>query len=113
MTSTYRRTVSTHRTTRQNARDDRRAGTLPAFRRVDLTGPYVPIGRAWVRSTGALLCARVRCVGVWRRSAFLKEWGCVKVLVLVASLGVVNAGAGGSRGAGWLGCRVPHHGSSI
>jgi hypothetical protein len=30
------------------------------------------------------------------RSAFLKEWGRVKVLVLVAALGVVNAGAGGS-----------------
>jgi hypothetical protein len=61
----------------------------------------------------AIFGARVRCTEVEFRSAFLKEWGCVKVLVLVASLGVVSAGAGGSRGTGWLDCRVPHHGSSI
>jgi hypothetical protein len=41
-------------------------------------------------------CAYVLCAGVEHRSAFLKEWGRVKVLVLVAALGVVNAGAGGS-----------------
>jgi hypothetical protein len=44
----------------------------------------------------ATFCARVRCAKAERRSAFLKEWGRVKVLVLVAALGVVNAGAGGS-----------------
>jgi hypothetical protein len=47
------------------------------------------------------------------RSAFLKEWGRVKVLVLVAWLVSSVAGAWGCGVFVSMGCRVPHQGSSI
>jgi len=48
-----------------------------------------------------------------RVSAFLKERGRVKVLVLVVSSVRADAGANGCRDAKLVGCRVPHQGSSI
>jgi hypothetical protein len=45
--------------------------------------------------------------------AFLKEWGRVKVLVLVAWLVSSVAGASGCGVFVSMGCRVPHQGSSI
>jgi hypothetical protein len=47
------------------------------------------------------------------RSAFLKERGGVKVLVLVVSVVRADAGATGCGDAKVVGCRVPHQGSSI
>jgi hypothetical protein len=63
----------------------------------------------------ALICRSVRAFGArrLRRSAFLKERGRVKVLVLVVSSVRADAGANGCGDAKLVGCRVPHQGSSI
>jgi hypothetical protein len=53
----------------------------------------VPFRRAWRTPQLATFCARVRCAGLEPRSAFLKEWGRVKVFVLVALSSLVRAGA--------------------
>jgi hypothetical protein len=64
----------------------------------------------------ALICRRsVRAFGArrLRRSAFLKERGRVKVLVLVVSSVGADAGANGCGVVKLVGCRVPHQGSWI
>jgi hypothetical protein len=48
-----------------------------------------------------------------RRSAFLKEWGCDNAIAPVVLLLSLRAGAWQRRVGVSVGCRVPHHGSSI